>query len=161
MTSAIFLDVDGVLNWRKTPDRCDGYIGVEDAKVKLLQQLVEATSADIILSSTWRSEWNEEAEMRTHMGRYLHDKLARCGLHIKEATPWIGWSARAKEVKTWIEQNNPDRFIILDDEDFGWDRYNLHTHWVHTDYYDHGLTQTLVNDVLSNLYKFNYFGDKE
>ena len=93
------------------------------------------------------------------MGRYLHDKLARCGLHIKESTPWIGWSARAREVIEWINQNNPDRVIILDDEDFGWERYHLDTHWVHTNYDDNGLTQTLVNSVLSDLDKFNYKGE--
>ena len=50
----IFLDIDGVLNCSTTKDLCEFYTGIEDKKVAILKQIVDATDAKIVLISTWR-----------------------------------------------------------------------------------------------------------
>ena len=53
----IFLDVDGVLNCHSTKDKCGDYIGIDDKKVALLKEIVDATGAIIILVSSWKEWW--------------------------------------------------------------------------------------------------------
>ena len=50
----IFLDIDGVLNCRKTPNpRKLPYI-VDPKLLKRFKRLVERTGAKVVLASTWR-----------------------------------------------------------------------------------------------------------
>ena len=75
----IFLDVDGVLNCKSTPDRCYGYIGIEDEKVNHLKRIVEETSAKIVLISSWKEYWKKNP-YKSHqdcLANYLDKKLAK------------------------------------------------------------------------------------
>jgi hypothetical protein len=59
---AIFLDIDGVLNTMYTEGRVTGsklIIGIEDRFVELLKQIVDATDAVIVLTSTWKLFLND------------------------------------------------------------------------------------------------------
>ncbi len=55
MSFAVFLDVDGVLNTRKTViSSPDGHIGVDDARIEILAGAVEKYGGgDIVLTSDW------------------------------------------------------------------------------------------------------------
>ena len=53
----IFLDIDGVLNSLDCKEKIEGYLFVEDKKIALLKELIDATGAKIVLSSTWRRGW--------------------------------------------------------------------------------------------------------
>ena len=58
----IFLDIDGVLNsemyeWSRGEDRADNRIDL--SRVRLLKDIVSATDAKIVLSSTWRLDWDK------------------------------------------------------------------------------------------------------
>ena len=53
----IFLDVDGVLNSNKTEDVFRGFIGLDYSCIRLLKEIVDATSAEIVLVSRWKSRW--------------------------------------------------------------------------------------------------------
>lgn len=150
MKTIIFLDIDGVLNTCSTKDRCNGFIGIEDKKVTLLKELVDTLDAQIVLTSTWREEWGSE------MGQYLRDKLDKCGLAISGKTPMLRFDNRAFEVKEWLKNHKVDRMVVLDDEDFGWRRYMYDKYWVKTDPCIDGLTEDIVNDIISNKERFNY-----
>ena len=161
MRTVVFLDIDGVLNTSNTTERCCGYIGIESAKVALLKQIIDATNADIVLSSTWKHQWKSgKRGGPTTMGHYLIKKFAKYGLTIFDKTPDIKWRARAKEIRVWIENNQPvDRIIILDDEDFYYEdvlnkfwvcTQNTHYIWTMTP----GLTQDNVDFILNNLEDF-------
>lgn len=165
MRTVIFLDVDGVLNCSDTIEKCCGYNGIESKKVELLKQLVDATDADIVLISTWKKEYKtDEWGGSTQMGRYLVKKLREYGLIIYDKAPDISWRARAKEIKVWINNNQPvDRMIILDDEDFYYDDL-LFDYWVctqspNTYVTGPGLMQHNVDDILNRLDDFNVRGE--
>lgn len=164
MRTVIFLDIDGVLNTDYTRDRCCGYTGIEDSKVQLLKQLVDVTDADIVLISTWRTEYKSgKRGGSTRLGHYMVDKLKKYDITIYDKTPNIMWRARAKEIHTWVEHNTPiNRIIILDDEDFYYDD-DLSDYWVCTrDPYAcrmwPGLTQENVDYIINHLDDFNVKG---
>lgn len=150
MNTVIFLDVDGVLNTRNTIDRCCGYTGIEDSKVALLAELVSNLEAEIVLTSTWREEWDDE------MGQYLRTKLDNYGLVISAMTPMISHRKRCLEVKEWLKTHKIDKMIILDDMDFGWSDHGLEKYWVETDWYNNGLTADIVDGIIDNKENFNY-----
>ena len=156
MKSIIFLDVDGVLNCSDTKDKICGYRGIEDEKVFYLKQIVDAFDAEIVLSSDWRT-LDEDSE---HY-QYLVDKLAKQGLKISDKTPDIihwnraAWN-RASEIAAYLAENVPDRFLILDDIQDGWARYDIYKYWystVNRDFFSTmpGLTQESVNEIIEHM----------
>ena len=168
--TVIFLDVDGVLNSYGCPDRIGHIIGVEDEKVSYLKEIANYLNADIVLSSTWRKYWNKElltdgrktckGRSPYRYGRYLNFKLQKYGLVIADKTEDIHWRYRATEIAAYLKKHpDIDRFIILDDEDFYWDRAGIGKHWVNTYRWDaigfeEGLTQDIVDYIKNNVEKF-------
>ncbi len=72
---AIFLDIDGVLNFRFTPNpRKLPYIA-DPILVGLLVQIVERTDAIVVMSSTWRYD---------PAGRF---SASNWGIPFKDVTP--------------------------------------------------------------------------
>lgn len=54
-TKLLFLDIDGVLNWAKTEDRLDGYVGLCKDRIARFNRIIEAVpDVKIVVSSTWR-----------------------------------------------------------------------------------------------------------
>ena len=159
MRSVIFLDIDGVLNCQGTRDKCCGYRGIEDKKVALLKQIVDDMGgAELILSSTWRGEYESGPNGgSTKMGRYLKKKLAKQELVIKEKTPFFGHMLRGKEVYEWLKKNQDvERFLILDDEDFEWQKWDLDLWWYCTQDPDDfwcgpGLTEEAVEYIHNHI----------
>lgn len=83
----IFLDVDGVLNFTGTEARApSGALGLASAPVKQLRNIIKATGAYIVLTSTWKGDWDFDEEKCTADGKYLVRKLKREGLHILDKT---------------------------------------------------------------------------
>lgn len=123
----IFLDVDGVLN-----DAGKNYnmgIYVEEARVQRLKSIVEATKADIVMSSSWRHYFklfneNPESIKDTYelpKMKTLKDILDKYDLSISDYTKYLetGPDARPLEIREWIvDKVNLNRFVILDDDDF-------------------------------------------
>lgn len=154
----IFLDVDGVLNNKDTKERIPdtSYTGINNSKVKLLKQIVEATDAQIVLSSTWRlkkTRWGEEIPEEHR--NYLKKKLSKYGLRYISSTPDIDPIRRGKEIDQWIKNNNDitiDGWVVLDDEiwkDFK--NYNILPHLVLTKdyiYKDGGLSEEDVKHAI-------------
>ena len=127
----IFLDVDGVLNsWNTKTRNPLGFIGVDEDKCQLLREIVQATGAVIVLSSSWR--YHPEALP------YLWDA---CGPKITciGETPPIWDAPRGDEIAQWLKEHpEVDKFVILDDR---LDMSSVQDHLVQT-YEATGITET-------------------
>jgi hypothetical protein len=102
----IFLDIDGVLNCRKTPNpRKFPYI-IDDGLLARFRQLLERTGASVVLSSTWRYD---------PAGIF---SAKRYGVPFIDITPDMLGGARSKEIVAWL-WNHPEvtRYAVIDDED--------------------------------------------
>lgn len=148
----IFLDIDGVLNCISTKARCQGYIGIDDLKVKLLKQIIDNTNAKIVLTSTWKTEWNKNLEECDYSGKYLNNKLKKQKLWILDKTEDNGKN-RGKGIYDWIKKYNVDNWLVLDDEIFKDYDEEIIRHWIKTDFYDNngGLQKNHIEKAIKIL----------
>lgn len=148
----IFLDVDGVLNSHTTKDTCGFYIGIEDRKVKLLRDIVDATDAKIVLSSTWRLGFDYKGHRLEGHIPYLKEKLDKFGLEIYDKTEQLtrDGGCRGREIHEWLTRHpEVDQWVVLDDEWFpDFSTYGIYSHWVRTAFYGDGLTIDDVEDAI-------------
>jgi hypothetical protein len=142
MSKYIFLDIDGVLNCNNTTDDCFGMTGIEDRLVKKLSTIVNATGAEIVLTSTWRDYWeSDKKESQDAEGTYLDEKLLKQGLHISAKTDPDWLYKRGEGIVEWLKDKNVESFVILDDEPHDYKEVNLEQHWIQTyDVNDGGIT---------------------
>lgn len=119
----IFLDIDGVLNYRgckhKLPN--SNFYFVDDAKIKLLKTIIDETRAKIVLSSTWRYDWiNSDLGLHTDGSfELLRNKLLEHGISLLSKTPKLKSAYRGEEIDAWLKnwKGEPvEAFIILDDD---------------------------------------------
>lgn len=135
----IFVDIDGVLNYSGgksvTPERMHF---VEDEKLILLKQIVDATGAYLVLSSSWRYGWREVDFGRTtsvfaHNYFRLRDKFHEFGMAFFSKTPILAGFTREMEIRYWLsnyEDEQMDAYVILDDDEFEFQ--NLKDHLIQT-----------------------------
>lgn len=108
MKKVIFLDIDGVLNvYCESYDKygCTFHTHLEDN----LHDLIEATGAEIVISSTWR-----------YSGlRVMQDMWRDRGLagNIIDITPILDDGTRGDEIDCWLRENQVDNYVIIDDDD--------------------------------------------
>ena len=128
----IFLDIDGVLN---THDFNHAALcgPIHKDKVELLNGVLRATGAEIVLSSAWRyltfrGEMNQiglEWLLRSHgliAGRLFG--VTREDTLIREPwtgnTPWVHTNERGQQVTDWLRDNAyGERYVVIDDMDLG------------------------------------------
>ncbi len=153
----IFLDIDGVLNsdmyLASHPDTSDND-RIDLSRVKLLADLVKATDAKIVLTSTWRVDWNIIPLLCGDFGKYLNECFAAYDLSILDKTPVISLlSGRRKEILTWLSRHRSEveSFVILDDMNYGWDKLNSRV--VITNPQGYGLEEEHVQKALELLNK--------
>jgi hypothetical protein len=114
----IFLDVDGVLNNFNLLSRY-GFDYIDEGCVSLLANVVRATGARIVLSSSWRLEDKNRSIVKS--------TLRASKLEIDDQTPYLQGRARIEEISLWLK-DHPDvnKFVILDDDEdagFGMDGF--------------------------------------
>lgn len=160
----IFLDVDGVLNseddlkiYREQNGitGCIMYAEVEDRPLKLLKEIIEKTSAKIVVSSSWRIGC-ERSGRESVFGKGLYEKLEKrlkdYEMEIYDITPSLGTGTkRGDEIREWMSKNETENFIILDD-DSDMCEYVDTEHFIHTTY-KHGLTEELKDRAIEILNK--------
>lgn len=140
----IFLDIDGVLNClgeagRTTQRTPDGFIGIDPNKVSLLRKITDATSAQIVLSSTWRCDKKSR--------QYVRDALATQNLNFISCAEDFS-TIRGLEISKWLDAaSDIESFVILDDDT---DMAHLSNKLVHTDF-RHGLTEKDVQMAIEIL----------
>lgn len=150
----IFLDVDGVLNCISSKSRCGCYIGIDDKRVARLRQIVEATGAIIILSSTWKHDWEPiHKDWQNEFGNYLDRKLKRQRLVAKGKTYEENSMHRGVGIIHWLTTHDVASFIILDDEWFDFKETGLESRVIKTDFDnpDGGLTEADVHRAIALL----------
>ena len=150
----IFLDIDGVLNCSETKHKSPtGCVGIDPDKVFQLKQIVDATGAKIILTSTWKTDWfitNNLDELNKD-GRYLYDSLSAHGLGILDKTIDYAWSKRGQGIIDFLKNSYCESFVILDDGLFDFLELGLDRYLVRTEYFDEGLTKYHVEKAINIL----------
>jgi hypothetical protein len=150
----IFLDIDGVMNEEKSRSRCVGYEGMDDSKAENLAKIVKATGAKIVLTSTWKEEWQKKDKKRQGiLGDYLDKKLKKQGVAVWDKTPSVDEEdgchySRGEGILAYIRENRVTAFVILDDYQFDYDGCGLTDYFVKTDAYDGGLTEQLAQRAI-------------
>ncbi len=152
----VFLDIDGVLNNRLHLlglvglCRSDFRLMIDPEKVELLNMILRATGAVIVVSSSWRH------------GRSLDELrmiLADRGLRgdvidvtpdasvLKGPAPHGGWM-RGHEIEAWLDAHpTHSEFVVLDDDD---DMAGVQDHLIQTSF-DDGLTLEHVEQAIKVL----------
>lgn len=142
----IFLDVDGVLNNARTQARSpEGYVGISSGLVKRLSKIVEATDAQIVLTSTWKTCDGKDYN-------YLKRKLMQYHLYLvgKTKEPNDSLWHRGKGIKAYLEEHECDEYVILDDECFDFREEEILNHAVITNA-NKGLTKEDVDKAINVL----------
>lgn len=132
----LFLDVDGVLNSHKT----GGRYALKKNCLRRLQRIVEETSCEIVLSSTWRRD--EYAFKR------LCKVLSYRGISILDKTIYIPSGPRGLEIEEWLHRNPTEKYAILDDDSDMLDTQLKNFFQTDGDY---GLTETIAYRVIFHL----------
>ena len=161
MHRIIFLDVDGVLNCSTSKSYCHDDIcgvitGIDSDKVKRLAKIVEATGAEIVLSSDWKDGWSKYyTSSKPSHAKYLDNHLYKKGrLTIKDKTPSTSKGSwfRGEEILAYLRSHKDvENYAILDDtffEDFS--IKEISEHLVLTDY-KVGLTDADVEKAIKIL----------
>jgi hypothetical protein len=131
----IFLDIDGVLNCKATPNPRKFPYVVDPSLLNRLNRLVAETGASIVLSSTWRLD-----PVGLIAAKFWNIPYA-------DVCPDMPGRPRREEILTWLKQNSDaTRFAVIDDEDDDLDSLPLFQPSART-----GLTEEIVEGVASYL----------
>jgi Swiss Army Knife RNA repair-like protein len=102
----IFLDIDGVLNCKKTRNPRKFPYVVDPKLLRRFKGLLERTGAKVVLSSTWRYD---------PAGLF---SARHAGIPFMDVTPDMPKRPRRDEVLAWLKQHpRVKRYAIIDDED--------------------------------------------
>lgn len=162
MSRIIFLDFDGVLNSGPflSADHGAGWeaageaAAIDPAAVARLNRIVEATGAEVVVSSSWR-----HGRMRTELSGLLKSRGFK-GI-VRDKTPDFvpngddlsnrHCGERGDEIRAWLDANGPrlgvTSFVVLDDNS---DMSAVRDRFVQTDF-DAGLTDAHVDRCIAML----------
>ena len=149
----IFLNIDYVVNCRYTIEHApSGLIGVEQRLIAYIKEIVDATGAKIVLSSTWREDW----VLNLLNGKdwdYLREEFAKQNLYFFAYTPIRSDSHHGKEIKEWLENTdyNIRSYVIISDEMF--DIKNLHEGHIVQTSFNNGINPGAVKMAIEILAK--------
>lgn len=150
----IFLDIDGVLNstqyWESIQDDKREMSEMEfelcPKCLKNLKEIVDATNAKIVVTSTWKRIKNKMEKFEQYIPNF--------GLSVYDQTPCHpdGAIHRGDEIRQYLEQhkNEIEKFILLDDDTFP-DFNELTKYLVKTNFYKNGLCKEHVNKAIEML----------
>ena len=144
----IFLDIDGVLNCdetyvlrREKMKKEKKYIlDIDEDKVQLLGRVCKETGAKIVLTSSWRFDWENGVDSLVLLhSRLLQRLFDQNEIEVVGVTPVIPredgmyHSWREYEIKAYLEKHpEVESFCILDDEAF--DLQSLKKYLIKTSY---------------------------
>jgi hypothetical protein len=102
----IFLDIDGVLNCKKTPNPRNFPFVVDKKLLARLKVLLKRTRAKVVLSSTWRYD---------PVGIFA---AKHGGIPFVDVTPDMPHRPRRDEILAWLSKHpTVKRFVVIDDDD--------------------------------------------
>lgn len=147
----IFLDIDGVLNYR-------GSNFIDTECFNNLKHIVEATGAKIVIISTWRVCMDDNY-MRNYIRNPNKQILEYKELFLRVFSGSMRWvevapdfnEQRSKEIGYWLNQHpEVESFVILDDFNVEYDIY-YPNNWVRPSYYRDGLNRELADKAIKIL----------
>jgi hypothetical protein len=120
----IFLDFDGVIVWWGYNPKPGGILQPDPGKVRMLNSIVDATGAVVVVSSSWRV-----GRSRTDLAEILNDAGFRG--RVRDVTPdghllpsgLYSSYPRSEEIRTWLRRRARaallpvESFVVIDDED--------------------------------------------
>ncbi len=137
----IFLDFDGVISTHEKG------MNLDTSKVALLEEILSATGAKIVVTSSWRIGTRNAEEFVEKLFNFhrSRDKVSNSSLFIDsiyDVTDTMG-NDRGDEVQRWIDEHidQIEQYVILDDENDYLDEQLFN--FVQTDEYE-GLTSREV-----------------
>lgn len=146
----VFLDFDGVLNSDEYVRRC-GRFGVilNPAKMDLLKELIDATDANIVLSTSWREHWGLTPEGCDAIGEEINRIFRQHALKIFDKVPHRTYG-RVKNIQSWL-QAHPEvtAYVVLDDQFLDGDQ--IRGHFVKTSNLRGGLSEEDVRRAIDIL----------
>ena len=116
----LFLDIDGVLKEESYK------AAFQDECFARLKRIVDATDAQIILTSSWRVNYwkfvEDGFQTENEDVLRLHEYFEKYGLKVSgrtDLTRRSGPDSRPSEIRNWLaDKPDIDTFCILDDDDF-------------------------------------------
>lgn len=103
----VFLDFDGVLNSAAYLRRCpEAGLCIDPSRMVLLKELIDATDAAIVLTTSWREHWPKDPA--------IDELFARYGLTVLDKTPSLR-EGREQEIAAWLKAHPTEKFVVLDD----------------------------------------------
>lgn len=134
----LFLDIDGVLNSRETlkcGTRSGSIMGIDPYMRILLDRIVQATDAKVVISSSWRlvPKWLQE--------------IRDVGIEFISRTPYLESKKRGEEIQQWLDEHpEVENYAILDDDS----DMLPGQHFFKTSF-EVGLTQEIADEVINHL----------
>ena len=130
----LFLDCDGVLNRRPTPDELSGkerhgmsekefensIVGLNPILVANLKRIVDETDCKIVASTSWRY-FEDHPTVGSDWRKTLSDMIGRDKRIFIGNTPILEFDSnrRGNEIKTWFENNvepGTTMYCVVDDD---------------------------------------------
>ena len=160
MNNIIFLDIDGVLNYKDffkemksirvnyskylnddvTKKILIKLLDIDYNKLNLLKELIDETNSSVVITSSWRN---------LTIYPFLEEYLINMGIPIIDTTKYLD-GRREIEIKEYFYTHEVDNYLIIDDDLFKTYDEELFSHFIHTNFYHNGLTE---NDVYEGIYK--------
>lgn len=161
----IFLDIDGVIclaeQWGGRDKKMKKFInktGISEISkmpidirtdnfdqkaVKILNQIIEATNAEIVISSDWKLHATLEELGELFIKHGVSKKpIATTPNHVLKSMDQIE-STRVGEINEWIEINKPDKWVAIDDLNLS----QLKS-FVHTKKMNEGIKQSGIKELI-------------
>lgn len=110
----LFLDIDGVLNSKRSELVLGHERTIENLDpicIKIVQMVVEETGCIICLSSDWRYRWDYK-DLGKKLGLPILFETEHYIHHDRDE------GQRSKEIKEIVEGLQPEKFAILDDNEY-------------------------------------------
>lgn len=147
----IFLDIDGVLNSEKYLRLFGGYgVGIDDSRLEFIKEIVDATGALIVLSTSWREHWDNDDVGCDNIGKEINKIFSSKGLKIYDKTPSLN-CRREVEIEQWLfEHPETENFVVIDDMFL--ESEKIKGHFVKTNNYKIGIEKenaVLAIDILN------------
>lgn len=132
----IFLDVDGVMiseeSFLLTMALGGRMVFFSRKAMKALKKVVRQTGAVVVLTSSWRPM---PGYAPTRSYEQFCTALQRNGTPLHDRTPWLEDREhdRGDEIVTWMEEHQPEAWVIIDDNDRFRSHPELKERWVRID----------------------------
>jgi len=102
----IFLDIDGVLNSKQTPNPRELPYVVDKRRMRVFKRLIARTRAKIVLISDWRHDPAGLFAARFH------------GIRYNDVVPDRPKKPRGDQIRAWLKKNPKFfRYVVIDDDD--------------------------------------------